>query len=299
MRKILTSLALVGAIGTAGYAQENIDLRPFAVMIPNQVLNAHTPITTTGMVNTLPVPVDSIQGAIVYAIDSSGGVLTNTDTFAFFGPWSVMSTTGTVPFNVGYSLDGSDIDAGTTGTSIFYLNNSWIPNTDSINTLLNVQYFEENGIGNPFEDMLYRRSEFVDGQTYGWYAHMRPYPNWDEGSFIDPDQTNNWDYTPVIWQGGTTSAKDLLANQHYSSLEVYPNPAVEKLNFKLDFTKMNKSTVVRVLDLSGRSLNSKFMGSAEPGTKEYSYNIETLPAGTYTLQVITDNSISVAKFVKK
>jgi hypothetical protein len=297
MRKILTSLALVGAMGSVSYAQENIDLRPFAVMINNQVLNGHKFITNTGIINTDPAPADSIQGAILYGIDSSGGTLTATDSFAFFGPWSVMGTDGTVPFNRGFSLNGNDIVADADGTIIFYLDNSWVSSTDSIQTLLNVQFFEQNGVGFPFEDMLYRRSEFVDGQTYGWYTHMRPYPNWDESTFVDPNQDNNWAYTPVIWQSGT-SVKDLLANQHYSALNVYPNPAIDNINFKLDFTKANKSTVVRVLDLSGRSVSSKFMGSSDSGTKEFSYNIATLPAGSYTLQVITDNTISVAKFVK-
>jgi len=306
MRKILTSMALVAIGATANVQGQEIDLKPFAIMNTNQLLTGGKGITTTGItmtvtgnvVNIAPGPADSIQGFLAYAIDSSGGVLTTADSFAFFGPWSTMGTDGTVPFNRGFSLSGTDIDAGTTGASIFFLDNSWVATTDSIKTLLNVQYFEEHGIGNPFEDMLYRRSELVVGNTYGWYTHMRPYPNWEEGSFTDPDQTNNWSYTPVIWQGGV-GIKELLSNTHYTALEVYPNPTVDQLNFKLEFAKANKSTVIRVLDIVGRALNSKAMGASASGTQQFSYNVAQLPAGTYSLQVITDHEIYISKFVKK
>lgn len=298
MKKILTSLALIGAIGTGAYAQE-VDLRAFAIMIPNQVLGPNKPISNTGIINNLPAPADSIQGAILYGIDSSGGTFLTTDTFQFFGPWVAMGTDGTMGFYRGFSNSGNDVVAGPNGTILSYLGNDWVASTDSIKTLLNLQYFEEHGVDNLFEDMLYRRSELVAGQTYGWYAHMRPYPSWAEAPYVDPDHNNNWGYTPVIWQGGTTSIQELLSSTHYTPLTVYPNPTVEQLNFKLEFAKANKSTIVRVLDLGGRSLNSKAMGGANAGTQEYSYNVAKLPAGSYTLQVITDNAIYTSKFVKK
>ncbi|WP_118975502.1 T9SS type A sorting domain-containing protein [Taibaiella koreensis] len=297
MKKFLVSLTLLGMAGTSVYAQE-IDLKPFAIMQENQALTPGKPISGTGVINNLPAPADSIQGAIIFTIDSSGGILTAADTFAFFGPWSTMNAQGQMSFNRGFSLDGSDIDAGANGKTIFYLDNSWVPTTDSIESLLNIPYFEEHGIGNPFEDMLYRRSELVSGQTYGWYAHMRPYPNWNEGTFTDPDQTNNWSYTPVIWQAGT-SIGELLSRTRYTPLEVYPNPTTDKLNFALTFSKANRSTVARVIDVNGRVLHAKALGGASSGTRQYFCNVEQLPVGNYTLQVITDNAIYISKFVRK
>lgn len=298
MKKILTSLALIGAFATGSHAQE-VDLKPFAIMIPNQVLGPNKPISNTGIINNQPAPADSIQGAIIYGVDSAGGNFLSTDTFIFFGPWVAMGDDGTMSFYRGFRGNGDDVDATDGYAIISYLGNDWVATTDSIKTLLNIQYFEQNGVGHPFEDMLYRRSELVNGQTYGWYAHMRPYPNWDDAPYVDPDPTNNWGYTPVIWQAGTTSIQELLSSTHYTPLAVYPNPTVEQLNFKLEFAKTNKSTVVRVLDLSGRALSSKAMGGANAGTQEYSYNVSKLSAGTYTLQVITDNAIYTSKFVKK
>jgi len=268
-------------------------------MIPNQELNPGEPITVTGVVNNNPAPADSIQGAIIYGIEANGGTLIgNIDTFVFFGPWSEMSAEGTVPFNIGFSQDGNDIVADTAYTPIFFLGNDWVPMTDSIKTLLNVQFFEENGVGHPFEDMLYRRSELVDGQTYGWYTHMRPYPNWDEGTFTDPDQTNNWDYTPVIWRTGTTSLTELLKNTKYTDIALYPNPAVDQVSFSIEFPKANKSTVARVLDVSGRAVKSKAYGAGS-GTQKYTMDVASLPAGIYSLQIICDNVIYHGKFVKK
>ncbi len=209
-----------------------------------------------------------------------------------------MGTDGTMGFYKGFRSNGDEVDATDGYAVISFLGNDWVATTDSIKTLLNVQYFEEHGVGNPFEDMLYRRSELVAGQTYGWYTHMRPYPSWDEASYTDPDRTNNWSYTPVIWQGGV-GIKELLSNTRYTALDVYPNPTVDQLNFKLEFAKANKSTVVRVLDISGRALSSKAMGASATGTQQFSYNVAQLPAGSYSLQVITDHAIYVSKFVKK
>lgn len=299
MKKILTSLALLGCITSVSYAQDIIDLRAFAIMNLNQPINTNTPISPTGLINNNPAPADSIQGVVLLAVDVNSVPLTDNDTFLFMCPNNVLNSDGTVGMFRGTPND--IVEPDTTWAPIFYL--GFLNNTDSINTLLNITNFENDST--LFADNLVRREEFVVGQTYGWYGHIRPYPSWTSASYMDPDenklpnQMNNWSYTPVIWQGGGTSIKDIIKNTQYSSLDFYPNPTIDKIYFKLDFAKANKSTVVRVLDISGRSLNSKSLGSAGAGTQEYSYNVENLPAGTYTLQVITDNAISVGKFVKK
>src|SRR5690606_36211407 len=109
----------------------------------------------------------------------------------------------------------------------------------------------------------------------------------------------NWTYTPVIWQGNPSGITELLNNTHYTPLEIFPNPTTDQVSFKLTFDKANKSTVVRIMDINGRVLNSKSLGSAPAGTQQYSVDVSTLPAGKYSIQVITTHTISVEKFVKK
>lgn len=304
MKKILTLMAATAISGVVANAQ-TIDLAPEALMIPNQVLESSKGITTTPYTNggDTTGTNDSIPGIIYYGIDSGGGTLTAEDTFQFIGPWSDLNDDGTMGFNIGYSLDGDDVVADTSYGMIFYLNNSWIESTDSINTLLNIDYFEANfvdsgGVGLPFEDMLYRRSELVNGQTYGWYTHCRPYPAWDDANYDDPNKLNNWYYTPVIWNANVTGLHDLISNTHYTPLKIYPNPTIDKLSFQLTFDKMNKSTVVRVLDINGRNIFSHNLGSGN-GTQDYSVDVQSLAPGNYQLQVITDHTISVEKFVKQ
>jgi len=303
MKKILTSLALLG-LGAGAYAQ-SVDLTAEALMIPNQQLTPGTPLTYTYYYNggDLEPLNDSLPAYIGYLIDSAGGTLhMNSDSIQFLGPWTVLNEDGTMGFNV-WGPSEEDISADEGYAPIVMIPNEFYETTDSINSLLDIDSFEVyfepyGGIGIPFESIVLRRSELVNGQTYGWYTHVRPYPGWTEGPYIDEDPMNNWVYTPVIWQGNT-SISDLLNNTQYTPLEVYPNPTVDKLSFELTFEKPNKSTVVRIMDINGRVLNTQRLGSAPVGTQQYSVDVSALPAGNYSIQVITTHAISVEKFVKK
>jgi|GEM_PF-894385 len=304
MKKILTSLALLG-LAAGAYAQRTVDLTAEALMIPNQQLEPGTPLTSSYYFNgnDLGAINDSIPAYIGYLIDSAGGtLLMNSDSIQFLGPWAELGDTGTMGFQV-WGPSEADIVADTSYAGIVSIPNTFYETTDSINSLLDIDSFETyfepyGGVGIPFESIILRRSELVNGETYGWYTHVRPYPSWDEAPYMDDDPMNNWVYTPVIWQGNT-SISDLLSNTNYTPLEVYPNPTVDQLSFKLTFDKANKSTVVRIMDINGRVLNSKRLGSAPAGTQQYSVDVSALPAGNYSIQVITTHTISVEKFVKK
>jgi len=302
MKKILTSLGLLG-LAAGAYAQPVVDLTATALMETNQILGPSQPLTVTPYVTGDASGInDSIPAFIAYGIDSAGGTLMVGDTIQFLGPWAVVNEDGTMGFNI-FAPTEADISADTGYAGIVYIPSTWFETTDSINSLLDIDSFEAyfepyGGVGIPFESIVLRRSELVNGETYGWYTHVRPYPSWEEAPYVDDDPMNNWVYTPVIWQANT-SISDLLSNTHYTPLEIYPNPTVDQLSFKLTFDKANKSTVVRIMDINGRVLSSKSLGSAPVGTQQYSVDVSALPAGNYSIQVITTHAISVEKFVKK
>ncbi len=304
MKKILTSLALLGAMTMGAYAQ-TVDLSAQALMIPDQELNPGVPLSSSYYFNggDLGALNDSIPAYIGYGIDSAGGTLPMNDTIQFLGPWSVLNADSTMGFNI-YADTLADISADTGYAGIVSVPTTWFETTDSINTLLNIPYFDSNfvdydGINLPFINMVVRRADLVNGNTYGWYTHVRPYPSWDDAPYVDTNHLNNWAYIPVIWQGNPSGLTELLNNTHYTPLEIYPNPTTDQLSFKLNFDKANKYTVARILDLNGRALSSKYLGSAAAGTQQYSVDVSALPAGMYSIQVITERTISVEKFVKK
>ncbi len=293
MKKIFTSLLALGGLGIVANAQ-NVDLAPRVLGAPNQGFFNGKHISPSGLVNSNPIPTDSASGALSLGIGAGGGTLLGTDTFAFFGPWSEMSAEGTVGFSAGLTNGGADI-VGVAGswTSIYYLGGDNITSIDSINTLLNIESFV---VGEPFETLLSRRSELVNGNVYGWYTHMRPFPNWSEGSFTDADDTNNWAYIPVIWQSNTTSIAEMFANS-YTLVDVFPNPTVNNISMKVNIADGNKSTVLRIIDATGREISSKQLG-ATSGDQSFTSDVSNLPAGIYNMQVICQKAIYVGKFVK-
>lgn len=294
MKKIFTSLSLA-AVGLAGAVSANaqerdLDLEPRALMEENQVLTrkAISPSPYLGE----PVSADSIPGIIWFGIAANGGTMLENDTFSIITPNVSMNDDGTIQIP-GIIYDGLDREADTVWSRVYYYGSPAVMHTDSINTLLNIEFYVDSG-ASLFESMLYRRSELVEGQTYGWYAHMRPYPGWIGAQYVDLNQSNNWHYTPVIWNAGL-SIKDLLKNTSYTPIDVYPNPATDKISFNVDVDASNKSIVVRVLDNLGREVYAK---NHKDGNRNLSVDISKFAAGNYNLQVICDRAIFASKFIK-
>lgn len=72
-----------------------------------------------------------------------------------------------------------------------------------------------------------------------------------------------------------------------SSLSLFPNPTTDFITLKTD-AKIN---AVSVVDIMGRKLNVKLDGNK--------VNVQSLPSGTYLINIETKDGISTEKFVKK
>nr|WP_262904137.1 T9SS type A sorting domain-containing protein [Chryseobacterium tagetis] len=70
-------------------------------------------------------------------------------------------------------------------------------------------------------------------------------------------------------------------------IAIYPNPTSDILNIQTD-AKIN---AVSVVDLTGRKQAVRFENNR--------VDVRNLPAGTYILNVETENGISTEKFVRK
>nr|WP_262909361.1 T9SS type A sorting domain-containing protein [Chryseobacterium gwangjuense] len=83
----------------------------------------------------------------------------------------------------------------------------------------------------------------------------------------------------------TLAVSDVASKK--TSLSIFPNPTSDFVNIKTD----SKINAVSVIDLTGRKLDVKFEGNR--------VNVRSLPAGTYILNIETDNGVSTEKIVKK
>jgi len=85
----------------------------------------------------------------------------------------------------------------------------------------------------------------------------------------------------------TLSVNDTPSKNARVSLAIYPNPTSDILNIKSD----SKINAVSVVDLTGRKLDVKLDGDK--------VNVQSLPSGTYLINVETKDGISTEKFIKK
>jgi hypothetical protein len=81
------------------------------------------------------------------------------------------------------------------------------------------------------------------------------------------------------------------------SFTLYPNPTSDAVSFSYNFTKASNVNV-RIMDLTGRVLNTINMGRSNAGNQIMKVDVANLPAGTYMLEMITEDSRGVAKFTK-
>lgn len=92
----------------------------------------------------------------------------------------------------------------------------------------------------------------------------------------------------------TTSIVDLNGDAK-GSLLVYPNPVTDNLNFDYALDKAANITV-RIMDISGRTVLTQELGKVQAGSQKLSVNVSSLRTGTYMIEVSTEGKRSINKF---
>lgn len=96
------------------------------------------------------------------------------------------------------------------------------------------------------------------------------------------------------WDLCAACASGSIANNAIESVNVYPNPAKDLINFQVALNGINAADVV-VTDLSGRVVSTS---SVVAGT-ELNLNIAEFAAGTYIYSVVAGESVMTGKFNKQ
>jgi hypothetical protein len=128
---------------------------------------------------------------------------------------------------------------------------------------------------------------------YYWMAQFLSFT--DSTQAIDTASGNNAQLNYITINCSATSINDTKYSK--VSLNVYPNPTSNTINFSYTFQKATTVTT-RIMDLTGRTLKTINLGKAMPGTQNYQIDVNELPAGTYLLEFATDDTKGVSKFTK-
>lgn len=288
MKKFYMTTALISGLAIGAQAQ-NIDLEGVVVR----------PADGQSLALGQSIDTAKVLAGIVY--NGNGTILGGTGGDGVYFMTS-FSRPGTQPGT--FYLDGvaynSDITNADSGKAIFTFPNAnkigaghtapYTLSTDSIHVMLNWAKYQNDTIQAALPP-------FVNGQEYGFFFRavgVKDANNNPVGT--DPNPGNNFGVQRIIWN--STVGVQEFAKKDKATLNLYPNPATNVINFDFDFTTPTHATVI-IRDITGKMVYAKNYGRVNAGTQKYSINISDLSAGTYSLEFDTDDKNGVSKFTVK
>lgn len=281
MKRIYMTLGAIVALATSSFAQ-HADLAGVVEMNQFTSLDLGTTI----------YPYDTTVNGVAQPTGAWGVVNNGPDqidansTLNVIFPLSTVSANGAGVFAIPTSADAP---ADSLVWAMSYLS------VDSINTLLNIDSF--NAGAGQFTSLLVPKQNFVNGATYGFYMYVIGIGD----DINSPDNTddsmqNNFVYVPVKWNNDGGTGIEGMMEEAARNISIFPNPAQNELHFRYGFIKATESATARVIDMTGRVLATKELGKNNLGTREFSMDISTLPAGNYMLEISTGYMNAVGKF---
>lgn len=148
-------------------------------------------------------------------------------------------------------------------------------------------------------------------EVYGIFYYFAGVMNQDGAGewtifYEDVNPDNDLVVVPFRWveEGeGTTdggvSVEEMILDAAKTHLYVFPNPAQDMISFDHHFAQKSENVTINVLDITGKVVYTQNEGTPTTVSNRYSVNVENLAAGTYIVQLVTDNYTSTSKFVKK
>ena len=92
-----------------------------------------------------------------------------------------------------------------------------------------------------------------------------------------------------------TGTKDVQNNK--TTLNIYPNPTSNQISFNTNFANATDANV-RITDIAGRVVKSMDLGKQNAGTKTFSVDVQDLNNGMYYIELVTNTTKSINKFIK-
>lgn len=254
MKKIFTLLAAV-AIGTGAFAQRNIDLSVDSIVAPTE-LNSSFSAGTTIAVNAI-IKNNGVDTA--FAGDSLwwNMLLTNEAASQIILGFPSNNTN-----NFAIQIMTRDLLPGDTMHLTASLTTTAIP-TASMRVALFITAHMINRTNNlPFEPTASQNNN-IRGRLMTWF-------------------------TPERWPVGINEnvAGDLL--------NIYPNPATDKVTIESSFSDVTSATQLNVYDISGKLV---YTTTASPMQRVFEVNTSDLKNGVYMVEVTAGSVINKSKIV--
>jgi len=127
--------------------------------------------------------------------------------------------------------------------------------------------------------------------TYGFFILTRGYAT--DTTVIKT--TTDGETGTLVKINCTTGLNGLTKDN--SALKVFPNPAYNTISFTNEFATATSASV-RITDVSGRVVKTMDLGKQNTGAKTFNIDIADLNNGMYYIEVVTETTRSINKFIK-
>lgn len=104
-------------------------------------------------------------------------------------------------------------------------------------------------------------------------------------------------YMQINRVADTNTSVDQVEQLDASAVSVFPNPVNDQVNVELSLDKLSSNVDITLIDMRGSVLQT--LSFSDVQNEVYQINTSELPAGSYLLNIRTDEGQSFQKFVKK
>jgi len=259
MKRIYTTLALVGAMVTGAFAQR------VANISGTLVTPSDTVIQNVGCADSFEIA--------YYFINSGPDVILPTDTLQF-------ADARLNPYYSAFQVTGDTIKMNDTAFKTAYY------------VSLSEMKFLWDASNNNDPDTVAStfNGNFLYPIFFGGYG-------WSAVSTAVTDDNQDDDQLAVAMTISCATTGVSKVNLNKTSLNVYPNPASSQINFSFNFAA-NTDADLRITDISGRVVKSITLGKQNAGNKTFNIDVADLNNGMYFMELTTNQSRGVAKFSK-
>lgn len=170
---------------------------------------------------------------------------------------------------------------------------------DSLFRLLDLDDFE-----NPNVDTFtyITKGNFVNGETYGLFYRIVAHGTVTDGEittiYEDVDPSNNLVVMPLTWND-EISIGEMVKEGSAKRLVVFPNPVQDEFSFDHIHAQRTEGVQINIVDITGKVVHTQKEATPTQPMERYTVKTNNLPAGTYIVQLVTDNYTATSKFVKQ
>lgn len=277
MKKIFSTLALLGLASSLTFAQKNVDLE--LVSFDEPAMNSQVPNLASG---------ESIQ-FVVTVVNNGPDVVAADDTLFLAFQGTGIATDGTNDYTLfAPAFTGQAIAVGESVQLAMEFTQG--DNYGDAGNGPVITNFPQNA-----EDTIYT---WVYGKDLygGFFDDAGVSPN-QSGSMMAPDDASSNNVGATVFTFGnpndSTGIKDI--DNSKNALVVYPNPANTSISVKYNFEQAATASV-RVMDIFGRTVINNALGFQTVGEKEFNVNLNGLAQGLYTIEISTENGRATNRF---